>query len=154
MLDSPATRAALYPLLLSMVLLSVEGCTSLPPAATRPKPVTSAFDNSLETRLGKSFHGLTKDRGSDSGFRMISTGIDGLTARLEMIDASQRSLDIQSYIFRADNSGNVVVQALLRAADRGVRIRILVDDGETVAGDERILALAAHAGFECEFTTH
>ncbi len=131
-----------------MVLLSVEGCTSLPPAATRPKPVTSAFDNSLETSLGKSFHGLTKDRGSDSGFRMISTGIDGLTARLEMIDASQRSLDIQSYIFRADNSGNVVVQALLRAADRGVRIRILVDDGETVAGDERILALAARAGFE------
>jgi cardiolipin synthase C len=131
-----------------MVLLLVAGCASLPPAATQPKPVTNALDYSLDTGLGKAFHALTKDHGSDSGFRLISTGIDGLTARLEMIDASQRTLDVQSYIFRADNSGNLVVQALLRAADRGVRIRILVDDGETVRGDERILALAAHDGFE------
>jgi putative cardiolipin synthase len=131
-----------------MVFSLAAGCTALPPAATQPKPVTSALDYSLDTGLGRAFHALTKDRGSDSGFLMISTGIDGLTARIEMIDASERSLDVQSYIFRADNSGNLVVQALLRAADRGVRIRILVDDGETVAGDERILALAAHAGFE------
>jgi cardiolipin synthase C len=148
MLDSPATRPALYRLLLSVILSIAGGCTSLPPAATQPKPVTSALSYTPDTGLGKSFHGLTKDRGSDSGFCMISTGIDGLTVRLEMIDASQRSLDVQSYIFRADNSGNLVVQALLRAADRGVRIRILVDDGDTVSGDERILALAAHAGFE------
>ena len=131
-----------------MVFLLVAGCTSLPPAATQPKPVTNAINRPLDTHLGKAFHALTKDRSTDSGFHLISVGIDGLTARLEMIDASERSLDVQSYIFRADNSGNLVVQALLRAADRGVRIRILVDDGETVAGDERILALAAHAGFE------
>jgi putative cardiolipin synthase len=148
MLDSLATRTAVYRLLLSVVLLIVAGCTSLPPAATQPKSVTSVFNDVLDTGLGKSFNVLAKGRGSDSAFRMISTGIDGLTARLEMIDASQRSLDVQSYIFRADNSGNLVVQALLRAADRGVRIRILVDDGETVSGDERILTLAAHAGFE------
>jgi putative cardiolipin synthase len=144
---SRAPGTALYPSLVSMVMLLVAGCTSLPPAATQPKPVTSALDYSLDTGLGKAFY-VTKDRGSDSGFRMISSGIDGLTARLEMIDASERSLDVQSYIFRADNSGNLVVQALLRAADRGVRIRILVDDGETVVGDDRILALAAHGGFE------
>jgi putative cardiolipin synthase len=143
-----ASRTALPSLLVSMVLWLVAGCSSLPPAATQPKPVTRALDSSPDTALGKAFDALTKDRGSDSGFRLISTGIDGLTARLEMIDASQRSIDVQSYIFRADNSGNLVVQALLRAADRGVRIRILVDDGETVRGDERILALAAHDGFE------
>jgi len=48
----------------------------------------------------------------------------------------------------ADESGNLVAQALLRAADRGVRIRLLVDDGETMAGDEKILSLSAHADFE------
>jgi hypothetical protein len=89
---SLVTRTALYPLLVSMVLLLLAGCTSLPPATTQPKPVTSALDYSLDTGLGSAFHGLTKDR--------------------------------------------------------GVSIRILVDDGETVAGDERILALAAHAGFQ------
>jgi putative cardiolipin synthase len=148
MVDSLATRTALYRLLLSVGFSIVAGCTSLPPLATQPKSVTSALNDVLDTGLGKSFNVLAIGRGGDSGFRMISTGIDGLTARLEMIDAAQRSLDVQLYIFRADNSGNLVVQALLRAADRGVRIRVLVDDGETVSGDERILALAAHAGFE------
>jgi putative cardiolipin synthase len=79
-----------------------------------------------------------------SAFRMISTGIDGLAMRLEVIAAAQRSLDLQYYIFRGDESGGLIAAALLRAADRGVRIRVLVDDGDTVAGDERIFALAAH----------
>jgi cardiolipin synthase C len=78
---------------------------------------------------------------------MLSAGVQGLTARIDMIDAAERSLDIQSYIFRDDISGSLIVNALLRAADRGVRIRVLVDDGETVPGDEKILALTAHAGF-------
>jgi cardiolipin synthase C len=143
-----AIRTVLGPPVVAMGLLIVAGCTSLPPAASQSKSITTAIDPSFDTRLGAAFHTLMRDRGSDSGFRMLSTGIDGLTARLEMIDAAQRSIDVQSYIFRADNSGNLVVQALLRAADRGVRIRILVDDGETVAGDEKILALAAHAQFE------
>jgi cardiolipin synthase C len=132
--------------LLASVILA--GCTSLPPAATQPKPVTTAVPPALDTPLGKALGPLAAGHGGDSGFRMISNGIDGLAARVEMIDLAQRSLDIQSYIFRADESGNLVVEALLRAADRGVRIRILVDDAETVAGDEKILALSAQLGFE------
>jgi putative cardiolipin synthase len=129
-------------------MLGMAGCASLPPSASQPKPVTQALDPAIESALGKAFQPMARSHGSDSGFRMVSAGIAGLTARLEMIDAAQRSLDLQYYIFRADQSGNLVVQALLRAADRGVRIRVLVDDGETVAGDERILSLSAHAGFE------
>jgi putative cardiolipin synthase len=106
------------------------------------------LDPSIETKLGKTLWPLAKAHGGESGFRMLAAGIDGLTARIEMIDASQRSLDIQSYIFRADESGDLVAQALLRAADRGVRIRALIDDGETIPGDEKILALAASRGIE------
>jgi cardiolipin synthase C len=136
------------PSIASLLLLSVAACTSLPPAADQSKPATSALDPSLESRLGDAFQRMAKGHGSDSGFRMVSAGIEGLTARVEMIDAAQRSLDLQYYIFRADESGNLVVQALLRAADRGVRIRLLLDDGETVAGDEKILSLCSHSGFE------
>jgi putative cardiolipin synthase len=125
-------------------LLVAAGCSSLPPGAGQPKPLSNALDPSIETNLGKTLGALGKGHGSDSGFRMLSAGIEGLTARIEMIDAAQRSLDIQSYIFRADRSGNLVAQALLRAADRGVRVRILIDDGETVRGDEKILSLAAN----------
>jgi len=83
-----------------------------------------------------------------SGFRMLTAGLDGLLARVEVIDAAQHSLDLQYYIFRCDASGLIVASALMRAADRGVRIRIIMDDGETVAGDEKILALTAHPGIE------
>jgi cardiolipin synthase C len=148
MLNYCPKRLPLFLSIALLVLQGVAGCASLPPTATESKPVTTAFDPSLESRLRNAFQPMAKSHGSDSGFRMVSTGIEGLTERIEMIDAAQRSLDLQYYIFRADESGNLIAQALLRAADRGVRIRLLVDDGETVAGDEKILSLSAHAGFE------
>ena len=124
------------------------GCVSLPPQARLPKPPSSALDPSVQSALKETFEPLAKAHDGKSGFRMVSLGLDGLTARIEMIDASQHTLDLQYYIFRADESGNLVALALLRAADRGVRVRILVDDGDTVAGDEKILALAAHLGIQ------
>ena len=74
--------------------------------------------------------------------RFYSLGIDGLLLRLELIGQAQRSLDLQYYIFHGDESGRLVTEALLAAARRGVRVRILVDDGETVSGDEQLFALA------------
>jgi putative cardiolipin synthase len=131
-----------------LALLLAAGCTTLPPGTGQPKPPSSALEPSVENALGKAFVPVAKSHGGDSGFRMLSAGIDGLTARVEMIDAAQRSLDLQSYIFRSDRSGNLIAKALLRAADRGVRVRVLTDDGETVPGDERILSLAAKPGIE------
>jgi putative cardiolipin synthase len=148
MLNYYPKRLPLFFSIALLVPLGMAGCASLPPAATQSKTVTKALDPSPEGRLGGAFQPMAKSHGSDSGFRMVSTGIEGLTERIEMIDAAQRSLDLQYYIFRADESGNLVAQALLRAADRGVRVRLLVDDGETVAGDEKILSLSAHSGFE------
>jgi putative cardiolipin synthase len=129
-------------------LLLAGGCISLPPAALGPKSVSQAMEPSPDTGLGRTFEPQAPLHDGESGFHMLSAGIDGLAARVEMIDAAQRSLDLQSYIFRADESGSLIARALLRAADRGVRVRVLIDDAETVPGDERILALAAHAGIE------
>src|SRR6266481_1439286 len=131
-----------------LALLLAAGCTTLPPGTGQPHPPSSVLEPSVENALGKAFVPLAKSHGGDSGFRMLSTGIDGLTARVEMIDAAQRSLDLQTYIFRADVSGDVIARALLRAADRGVRVRVLTDDGEAIAGDERLLSLAAKPGIE------
>jgi cardiolipin synthase C len=131
-----------------LALLLAAGCTTLPPGTGQPYPPSSALEPSVENALGKAFVPLAKSHGGDSGFRMLSTGIDGLTARVEMIDGAQRSLDLQTYIFRADVSGNVIARALMRAADRGVRVRVLTDDGEAIKGDERILSLAAKPGIE------
>jgi putative cardiolipin synthase len=75
-----------------------------------------------------------------SGFRLYSLGIDGLLLRLELIAQAKSSLDLQYYIFHGDESGRLVTEALLQAAQRGVRVRIVVDDAETAAGDERACA--------------
>jgi putative cardiolipin synthase len=130
------------------LLLAAGGCTTLPPGTGQPKPSSSALELTVDNALGNTFLPLAKSHGGDSGFRMLSSGIDGLTARVEMIDAAQRSLDVQTYIFRSDRSGDLIAQALLRAADRGVRVRVITDDGEAVPGDERILSLAAKPGIE------
>ncbi|MGA2190175.1 MAG: phospholipase D-like domain-containing protein [Steroidobacteraceae bacterium] len=124
------------------------GCASTPPQARLPKPPSRAFDPSVETALKQTFEPAARAHDGKSGFRLVSRGIDGLTARVELIDASQHTLDVQSYIFRADESGNLIALALLRAADRGVRVRVLVDDGDTLAGDEKILSLSANPGIE------
>ncbi len=67
---------------------------------------------------------------------------------MQMIDAAQRTLDLQYYIFRGDETGRMLTDRLRHAADRGVRIRLLVDDGDTEAGDEQVLRLAAYPSVE------
>jgi putative cardiolipin synthase len=148
MRPSPTIRPLPVCAVAFLVLLLAAGCTTLIPGTGQPKPPSSALEPSAETALGKAFLPLAKSHGDDSGFRMLSAGIDGLTARVEMIEAAQRSIDLQYYIFRSDKSGNLVAQALLRAADRGVRVRVITDDGESVSGDERIFSLAAKPGIE------
>lgn len=134
-------------LLVSMCLLAA-GCAALPAQVALQKPASKALDPSQPTTLGTIFSPLAAEHAGESGFRLVSAGLDGLTARIEMIDSAERAIDLQSYIFHADGSGNLVAQALMRAAGRGVRVRILVDDAETDKGDERILSLAADPGIE------
>jgi putative cardiolipin synthase len=83
-----------------------------------------------------------------SGFRIISVGVDGFLVRVQMIDAAEQTLDLQYFIFRRDETGRLLTDALLRAAERGVRVRVLIDDGDTIAGDEQLIALATHPGIE------
>lgn len=79
-----------------------------------------------------------------SGFRIISVGADGFVLRMQLIHAAQRSIDLQYFIFHGDVTGRLLTGAVLRAADRGVRVRILIDDGETNAGDEQLTQLESH----------
>jgi putative cardiolipin synthase len=65
-----------------------------------------------------------------------------------MVNRAEQTLDLQYFIFRADETGQLLTDAVLRAADRGVRVRVLVDDGETIAGDEQLVALDAHPQIE------
>jgi len=68
--------------------------------------------------------------------------------RMEMINTAERTLDLQYYIFHGDESGRLLTDALIRAAERGVRVRLLLDDVETAPGDEQIFAIAGRTNIQ------
>ncbi len=131
-----------------LIVVILGGCASLPPGSTFPKRASTADIHPNDTQVGRLFATAAHDHPDNSAFRIISVGADGFAARMQMIDAAERTLDLQYFIFRGDETGRLLTSALLRAADRGVGIRILLDDGQTVAGDEQIVALAAHPQIE------
>jgi len=134
--------------LFALVVAVLSGCAALPPGSGFPKSASSALAHPEETRLGRQFDNAGSDHGGNSGFRIIPVGADGFLVRMQMINAAERTIDLQYFIFHGDDTGRLLTGAVLHAADRGVRVRILVDDGETDPGDEQLTALEAHPSVE------
>ena len=83
-----------------------------------------------------------------SGLHPLADGHEALAARLVLADAAQRSLDVQYFIWNKDMTGKVLLEHLLRAADRGVRVRLLLDDLGTAPSDAVLLAIDSHPNIE------
>lgn len=145
---SLAPQSKWYVGFILLAALSAVGCSALPRATDLPKTPSFALERPAETRLGQRALAASERHGGDSGYQVINSGIDGFVARIEMIDAAEKTVDMQYFIFRGDETGLLIADALKRAADRGVRVRVLVDDGDTVAGDQRILALGRYPNIE------
>ncbi|HVE90269.1 MAG TPA: phospholipase D family protein [Burkholderiaceae bacterium] len=79
-----------------------------------------------------------------SGVYVLDTGTEALLARAWLADHAQQSIDVQYFIWSTDNIGILAAEALLRAAERGVRVRVIVDDLLIDAPDKSLLALARH----------
>ena len=139
-----------HPTLFTVVLSClVAGCASLrSPVDDGSKRASVAFAEPATTRSGGVFAIEARRHPGASAFHLLSVGADGFTTRVEMADTAERTLDVQYFIFRNDRTGKVIADALLRAADRGVRVRLLLDDGETASGDEDFRLLHAHPNVE------
>jgi putative cardiolipin synthase len=85
---------------------------------------------------------------NESGFLILSENREALLWRLALIDEAIQSVDAQYFIFRNDEAGILLFDRLLKAADRGVRIRLLVDDIAFAAKDRNIAAIARHPNFD------
>ena len=79
-----------------------------------------------------------------SGVYVLDTGMEALVARAWLADHAQHSIEVQYFIWSTDNIGILASEALLRAADRGVQVRVIVDDLLIDAPDKALLALAKH----------
>jgi cardiolipin synthase C len=143
-----ALRQARYFLSCVVAAYCLAGCASLPPGHEYPKTPSAALAEPEETKVGKEFAAAAKEHGGRAGYHIISVGVDGFLMRMEMIDTAERTLDLQYYILHGDESGRLLTDALVRAAARGVRVRLLLDDGETIAGDQQIFSIAHRANVE------
>ncbi len=79
-----------------------------------------------------------------SGVYVLDTGTEALLARAWLADHAKESVEVQYFIWSTDNIGILAAEALLRAAERGVRVRVIVDDLLIDAPDKSLLALARH----------
>jgi len=129
-----------------MLGLMVGGCASLPDNVARDE--SHALQDTATTTLGLQSHAAQQVHPGQSGFRPLKSGVDALLARIVLAEAAQRSLDVQYYIWHDDLTGRIFAHALLRAADRGVRVRVLLDDVGAQANDETLLSLDAHPNIE------
>ncbi|MFP3978230.1 phospholipase D family protein [Marinobacter sp. KMM 10035] len=129
-----------------LVILFVQGCAQLPPQ-NAPSP-SYAFDRPSETRLGRQIQPHLQDRSGYSGFLIQDTGRQAFLQRAALIETAEQSIDAQYYIWNKDVSGTYLAQRLLVAADRGVHVRLLLDDVNLDGRDTMLAALDHHPNIE------
>lgn len=127
---------------------SAAGCASLP--SNTGRTASTAFAAPQQTALGRLVQERRAREGTrhQSGFHLLDSVDAAFTSRLALIAAAERSLDLQYYAIHADASTETLLQALRDAARRGVRIRILLDDFNTVGDDAQVLRLAFEPNVE------
>ncbi len=126
--------------LLSLTLLSA--CASLPEDVERE--TSYVIEDTENTTLARVMRPLFGANEGLSGFYLLDEGPEAFAARMRLINAAEKSLDVQYYIWHLDLTGNTVYAGLLRAADRGVRVRIILDDLDTAGKDDTLQLLASH----------
>jgi len=131
--------------LLAAAVLVISGCAGLPRHVEKTRSV--AFQEPGTTTLGRIV--VSDEVGKNlSGIRLLSSGDEAFASLIALADHAERTLDIQYYIIHEDESTRTLLHHVRLAADRGVRVRVLVDDLNTAGEDRRFLHLSSHANVE------
>ena len=128
------------------MLSLLAACGGLPSLEGRPE--SSALRDTADTRLGRAVGAFIGDRKGVSGIHALSDGRAAFASRVLLADTAERSLDVQYYIWHDDMSGTLLLDALARAAERGVRVRLLIDDNGAKGLDKTLAVLDAHPNIE------
>jgi putative cardiolipin synthase len=112
--------------LVILALVVVGGCATLP--VDFEKPESYAYTDTDDTRLGRDRRDEINAHPGMSGFFLLGNGLDAFLARALLAENAERSIDAQYYLFHNDLIGRLFTDQLLKAANRGVRVRLLVDD--------------------------
>jgi putative cardiolipin synthase len=128
------------------LLLTVSGCVSM--SLDHPKEPTTALTDTGGTYLARESAIWRDGQLQGNGFYSLSKGKDAFGARLVLMNRAERSIDAQYFLMKPDNAGLVFTNKLMEAADRGVRVRLLLDDIFTTVDDAYFSYMNAHPNIE------
>jgi putative cardiolipin synthase len=124
----------------------ITGCASLP--SLEGRTATSALTDTTETRLGRAVAPVVAANPGKAGIHALPDPHDAFAARALLAAATEKSLDAQYFVWHGDQVGYLLFEALWQAAERGVRVRLLLDDLNTGGLDSTIAVLDAHPNIE------
>lgn len=134
---------------ISILLLAaglMTGCATV--SFDKSKSYSSVIIDTNDTYLGKTVADWVEAHDGLSGFYPLTQGMDALGVRLRLAKKAERSIDLQYFLMKTDTAGAVIATALRKAADRGVRVRFLIDDLFTTVSDHIFLLLNQHDNIE------
>jgi len=129
------------------LVLGIPACSTLP----TPGPETPHYAYQVDTSqasLSKLVHPLRSQNPGLTGYHVLYDPLEALAARLRLIDRAEKTLDLQYYIWDNDKIGALALHSILKAADRGVKVRILMDDNNSKKMEGIYLALSQHPNIE------
>lgn len=130
-----------------LFLLSLGACSTI--SFEGPKVASYTLADNEDTLFGGILaQWVAQHPGGESSFYPLGGGMDALGARLRLIEGAEKSIDAQYFLMKDDDAGEVFAGSLLRAADRGVRVRFLLDDVFTTVADDLLALLNAHPNIE------
>jgi len=133
-------------LLVVFLVLALQACANLPDNSGRQP--SEAFTDVDDVYLAGLARELGQEQPGDAGFVLLGSGLDAFVARMALAQRAERSIDAQYYLFHGDLTGKLFAHGLLSAADRGVRVRLLVDDMAISGGDLAAAAMDSHPNIE------
>lgn len=126
----------------------LSGCAALPNRESLQLSITSAIDVDSTTSLGTTAKAAVFRSGFPSAFKFLPLATEAFDTRLELAAQAQRTIDLQTFMFYGDTSGSILLKTLRQAADRGVRVRLLVDDLNSDSSESLLSDVASFDGVE------
>ena len=122
------------------------GCATLPDNVGRE--ASTAYVDTHDTRIGRNVQAAMAEHPGESGYLLLGNGLDAFVARVLLAQRAERSIDTQYYMIHDDVVGSLFVDQLYKAAERGVRVSLLVDDIDQEGRDAGAAILDSHPNIE------
>ncbi len=132
--------------ILTLLGTMVSSCGSLPLQAENRQETT--FTEVSRTKLFQIFSSDVQEHADDSGFILLRKGVRALNERILLADIAEQTIDAQYYIWNSDKSGKLFLNRLIQSADRGVSVRLLLDDFNVSDRDDQLLAVNSHPNIQ------